>query len=235
MGMTFDEGVQAYEKIEGGVFLPELKTNTLEMIDKRLTKLKMDEYGLLVEKLKEELNGKIKDMERIHFYEVRKVMRGDWEKEEAELVAMALNTYAAERSRYEFPIIVCDSSGKKNGKEGFVLTPDHIFYNSTFNSEMIPIRAVSKIEGNTGLLNRGIYVNRENGVRTKIPGGIPPKELGVFGGILDSFVSYLQEKPESRSISYLAKEKHEVKCCYRCGFTYRGGTVCPKCGNQANQ
>lgn len=235
MGMTFDEAAEAYEKIEGGVFLPELKTNTLEMIDKRLTKLKMDECGLLVEKLKEELNGKIKDMERIHFYEVRKVMRGDWEQEEAELVAMALNTYATERSRYEFPIIVCDSSGRKNGKEGFVLTPDHIFYNSTFNSEMIPIRAVSKIEGNTGLLNRGIYVNRGNGVRTKIPGGIPPKELGVFGGILDSFVSYLQEKPESRSISYLAKEKHEVKCCYRCGFTYRGGTVCPKCGNQANQ
>lgn len=234
MGMTFDEAAEAYEKIEGGAFLPELKTNTLEMIDKRLTKLKMDECGLLVEKLKEELSGTIKDMERVHFYEVRKVMRGDWEPEEAELVARALNTYAVERERYEFPIIVCDSSGKKNGKEGFVLTPDHIFYNSTFNSEMIPVRSVTKIEGNTGLLNRGIYVNRGNGIRTKIPGGIPAKELGAFAEILDKFVAYLQEKPESRSISYLAKETHEVKCCYRCGFTYRGGTVCPKCGNQAN-
>ena len=64
------------------------------------------------------LNGKIKNPERIHFYEVRKVMRGEWEPSEAELVARALNSYAVERSRYEFPIIVCDSSGRKNGKGG---------------------------------------------------------------------------------------------------------------------
>lgn len=234
MGMTFDEAAEAYEKIEGGPFLPELKTNTLEMIDKRLTKIKMDECELLVEKLRGELKGRIKDMERLHFYEVRKVMRGDWEEGEARLAAKALNTYAADRSRYEYPILICDSSSKKNGREGFLLTPDHIYYNSTFNSEKIPIRGISGIEGNTGLLNRGIYLKRGNGVKTKIPGGIPAKELDTFGQVLDKFVSYLQEKPESRSISYLAKEKHEVKCCYRCGYNYRGGNVCPKCGNQAN-
>ncbi len=235
LGMTFDEAAEAYEKIEGGAFLPDLKTNTLEMIDKRLTKIKMDECALLVEKLKEDLSGKIKDSERLHFYEARKVMRGDYEPQEAELAARALNTYAADRSRYEFPILICDSSSRKNGKEGFLLTPDHIYYNSTFNSEKIPVRAISGVQGNTGLLNRGIYLNRSNGVKTKIPGGIPAKELKVFGEVLDQFISYLQEKPESRSISYLVQEKHEVKCCYRCGFTYRGGNVCPKCGNQANQ
>ena len=234
MGMTFDEAAEAYEKIEAGAFLPELKTNTLEMIDKRLTKIKMDECGLLVEKLRKEIEGKIKDSERIHYYEVRSIMRGDWEPKEAELVANAMNTYAAGRGRYEYPIIVCDSSGRKNGKEGFVLTPEHIFYNSTFNSEAIPVRAVTKIEGSTGLLNRGLYVSR-GGNKTKIPGGISAKELGTFGGILNKFTTYLQEKPESRSISYLAKEKHEVKCCYRCGYTYRQGDVCPKCGNRANQ
>ena len=235
MSMTFDEAAEAYEKIEGGAFLPELKTNTLEMIDKRLTKLKMDECGLLVEKLKEELKGKVKDTQRLHFYEVRKIMRGDWEPDEAALVACALNTYAADRSRYEYPILICDSSGRKTGREGFLLTPDHIFYNSAFSSEKIAVRAITGIQGNTGLLNRGIYLNRGNGVKTKIPGGIPAKELENFGEVLDQFVSYLQEKPESRSISYLAKEMHEVKCCYRCGFTYQEGNVCPKCGNQANR
>lgn len=234
MGMSFDEAAEAYEKIEGGAFLPELKTDTLEMIDKRLTKLKMDECELLVEKLKDALKGKIKETDRIHFYEARKIMRGDWEPREAELAARALNTYAGERERYEFPILICDSSSRKNGKEGFILTPDNIFYNSTFSSEKIPVRSVVSLEGNTGLLNRGICVNRSRGTRTKIPGGIPAKELKVFAGILDGFVSYLQEKPEARSIAYLAKEKHEVKCCYRCGYTYRGGNICPKCGNQEN-
>lgn len=235
MGMTFDEAAEAYETIEGGAFLPELKTNTLEMIDKRLTKLKMDECGLLVEKLKEELKGRIKDSQRLHFYEVRKIMRGDWEPEEAEISANALNTYAADRSRYEYPILICDSSGRKNGREGFLLTPDHIFYNSAFSSEKIPVRTITGIQGNTGLLNRGIYLGRSNGIKTKIPGGIPAKDLENFGEVLDKFVAYLQEKPESRSISYLAKEMHEVKCCYRCGFTYQEGNICPKCGNQANR
>lgn len=235
MGMTFDEAAEAYEKIEGGAFLPELKTNTLEMIDKRLTKLKMDECGLLVEKLKEELKGRVKDTQRLHFYEVRKIMRGDWEPEEAALAACALNTYAADRSRYEYPILICDSSSRKNGREGFLLTPDHLFYNSAFSSEKISVRAITGIQGNTGLLNRGIYVSRGNGVKTKIPGGIPARELGNFGEVLDQFVSYLQEKPESRSISYLAKEMHEIKCCFRCGFTYQEGNICPKCGNQANR
>lgn len=234
MGMTFNQAAEAYEKIEGGVFLPALKTDTLEMIDKRLTKLKMDECGLLVEKLKDSLEGKINDTERIHFYEVRNIMRGDFSPREAELVARALNTYATERDRYEFPILVCDSSSRKNGGEGFILTPDHIFYNTLFNSEAIPIRSITGMEGNSGLLNKGIYVKRGNGKKTKIPGGIPAKELKAFAEVLEEFISYLQEKPESRSIAYLSKENHEVKCCYRCGFTYRGGNVCPKCGNQAN-
>lgn len=234
MGMSFEEGVAAYEQIESGVFLPELKTNTLEMIDKRLTKLKMDECALLVEKLRGELEKKLPKDDRLHYYEVRKIMRGDWEETEADIVARALNTYAGDRSRYEFPIIICDSSPRKNGKEGFVLTPEHLFYNSTFNCEAIPIRSIENIEGNTGLLNKGIYVKRKNGNKTKIPGGISAKEWKVFGEVLDKFVGYLQEKPESRNISYLVKEKHEIKCCYRCGFTYKGGNVCPKCGNRAN-
>ncbi len=162
-------------------------------------------------------------------------MRGDWDPQEAALVAMALNTYARERHRYEYPIIVCDSSGKKNGREGFVLTPDHIFYNSAFSSEAVPIRSVVRVEGNTGLLSRGLYLSRGNGVKTKIPGGIPAKELRAFGEALNRFVSYLQEKPESRSIAYLAKDKHEVKCCYRCGYHYREGDICPKCGKREPQ
>lgn len=235
MGLSFDDAIEAYEKIEGGAFLPELKTNTLEMIDKRLTKIKMDECRLLVEKLQDQVQARLQDTERIHYYDARSVMRGDWNPKEAGLVAMALNTYAKDRRRYEYPIIVCDSSSKKNGREGFVLTPDHIFYNSAFSSEAIPIRSILRMEGNTGLLNRGLYAYRQNGIRTKIPGGIPAKELRVFGEVLNKFVAYLQEKPESRSIAYLAKDKHEIKCCYRCGYHYREGNICPKCGNREAQ
>ena len=44
--MTFDEGAKAYDAIANGMFLPELKTNALEMLDKRLRKIKADECDL---------------------------------------------------------------------------------------------------------------------------------------------------------------------------------------------
>ena len=51
---------------------------------------------------------------------------------------------------------------------------------------------------------------------------------------LNRFIQYLQEKPESRSVEYLAEEKHPIKCCYRCGYVYEGESLppdfrCPLC------
>lgn len=235
MGMTFGEGLEAYDKIAGGMFLPELKSNMLELIDKRLTKVKADESELLVKKIKGELEARVKDRSSLYFYEARKAMRGEWEGTEAELVESALVTYCGDRNLYEFPVMVCDSTRKGTAREGFLLTPDHLFYNSTFSSEQIPVMNIKSITYNTGLLNKGIYVNQRNGEKTKIPNGVNTREWEGFTKVLDEFVKYLQEKPESRNISYLAKEEHEIKCCYRCGHTYKGGNVCPKCGSKANK
>ena len=235
MGMTFEEGQEAYEKIQSGMFLPEIKNNALEMIDKRLTKMKSDESELLVRKFQDELRGTVKDTSSIHYNEARKAMMGEWKGVEADIVNGAVNIYASERSRYEYPILVCDATRKGTGREGFLLTPEHLFYNSTFSSERIPILQIKNISFSTGLLNKGIYVNQKNGEKTKIPVGLPSREWEGFTRVLGEFIKYLQERPESRKVSYLAKEEHEVKCCYRCGYVYKGGDVCPKCGSRANK
>ena len=235
MGMTFEEGQEAYEKIQSGMFLPEIKSNALELIDKRLTKMKSDESELLAKKFQDELKGKVKDTSCIHYNEARKAMMGEWKGTEAELVNCAVNTYASEHSRYEYPIFVCDATRKGTGREGFLLTPEHLFYNSAFSSERISILQIKGVSFSTGLLNKGIYVNQKNGEKTKIPVGLSTKDWESFAHVLDEFLRYLQERPESRKVSYLAKEEHEVKCCYRCGYVYKGGDVCPKCGNRANK
>lgn len=49
--ITFDEGVKALKEIEKGIFLPELKSNMLQLIDKKLTALKTEECELLVKNL----------------------------------------------------------------------------------------------------------------------------------------------------------------------------------------
>ena len=48
MEVSFEDGLKAIEEIKKGAFLPELKLNALEMLDKRLTKLKVDECEQLM-------------------------------------------------------------------------------------------------------------------------------------------------------------------------------------------
>lgn len=73
--LSFAEGLEAYEKIEQGMFLPELKTNTLEMIERRLTKLKTDEGVQLMRKLKHDMEEKMPGFAHFYFYDAREERR----------------------------------------------------------------------------------------------------------------------------------------------------------------
>lgn len=232
--MTFEETAAAYEKIANGMFLPELKTNALEMLDKRLRKLKADECEQLAQKLKGMLSGKVKENERIFYYPARKILIGEANPEEAERFDTAITIFAADKGRYEPPIVLFDTSKNKDGREGVLLSADHIFYGSRFDAGTIPISAITKIEIKTGLLNKGLYITQKNGAKIKLHYVVENQEALNFMECFDEFISYLKEKPESRNIEYLAKEKHETICCLRCGCVYQVGNVCPKCGYKNN-
>ncbi|OYO67839.1 hypothetical protein CG709_16870, partial [Lachnotalea glycerini] len=149
------------------------------------------------------------------------------------IIHNALKTYAAGREKYEYPIVICDTSYARNGESGFILTPNHIYYKALMSGGVIDVMNVEQIYARTGLIGKGIYVNHK-GSKTKISNELHSKQLKEIAKVLDAFLSYLQEKPESRNISYLAKEVHPVKCCYRCGYVYKEGSVCPKCGSKMN-
>lgn len=233
--MSFEDGLEAYETIENGDFLPDLKANALEMLGKRLAKIKTDESELLVGKLREELEkAGIAENPRHHFYPARKVLLKQASPEEVEVIDFAVASYAAGRGSFEYPILVVDTSRNRSGGEGMILTPEHLYYSTLLTSYGIPVTDIERITASTGLLNRGIYVRRRNGQKIKLPYAVEAKELSAYARVLDEFVRYLQEKPDSRKVSYLAREKHENICCFRCGYVYRGGSVCPKCGFKNN-
>lgn len=231
--LSFDEGKKAYEQILLGEYLPELKEDILGQIDKRLTKLKTDECEQLVNKLIKEVGTYVKDNSRIYFYNARKMLRGNLNDPETIIIQNAINTYGKEKEKYEYPIIVCDTSYAGNGESGFFLTPNHIFYHSLLSGGIIDVMRIDEIFTRKGLLNKGIYVNKESNT-IKIANSLQAKDLKSIGKVLNNFVTYLKEKPESRNISYMAKEVHKVKCCYRCGYVYQEGNICPKCGSKMN-
>ena len=119
MQMNFEEGIEAYQKIKEGDFLPELKTDALKTLEKRLSKIKADECELLVGKLKKELeeNG-VGENPRHHFYPARKVLLGQATPEETDVIEYAMASYAAGRGLFEYPILVVDVARDASGKEG---------------------------------------------------------------------------------------------------------------------
>ena len=236
MQMSFAEGMEAYEKIKGGDFLPELKEDVLKQLTKRLTKIKTEECELLVQKLSEELKeANIAENPRHHFYPARKVLLRQASFEELEVIEFALASYAAGRGMFEYPILVVDATHNGTGREGIILTTEHLYYSTLLNAYGVPLSKIASIEGSTGFLKKGLYMYQKDGTKLKLPYAVLSSELEAFGEVLDSFVRYLQEKPDSRSLSYLASERHETICCYRCGYEYRGGNICPKCGYRNNE
>lgn len=236
MHKDFNEAAEAFEKIRDGDFLPELKTNAMEMLEKRLSKIKADECELLVKKLQEDFaEAGIEENERHHFYPARKVVLKQAEPEETEVIDYALASYAAGRGLFEYPILVADTSKNRSGGEGFILTPEHFYYSTLLTSYGFPVSSIREITASTGLLNRGLYVHRKNGDKLKVPYAVDSKKLPALAETLNEFVHYLQEKPPSRQVTYLAKEKHDKICCFRCGYLYQGGDVCPKCGFKNNE
>ncbi len=253
--LSFAEGLNAYERINNGVFLPELKVNTLEMIKRRLTKLKTDESVLLMRKIKNETDEKMSEHECFYFYNAReelKLSQGskyssrsqehenndtDEQSDRDDRAAMlnAINGYGSSRGEFEYPLMVCDTSRAKNGKEGFVLTPDNIFYHTILRSGTINIWDIESVSFEKHLFSKGIFVKCWGRKKEKLPNSVKPEEREIFAKILDDFTTYLQERPESRSIEYMAKETHPVIHCYRCGYVYKGGNVCPKCGSKTNR
>ena len=162
-------------------------------------------------------------------------MRDSSEDEETQVMKNAQNTYTAGKGKYEFPILVCDTSTKGNGVKGFVLTPDHIFYNSMFDFDVIDINKIKNIKAIKGIFGTSLCANTLNKGKVKISNSLGLSNLKGFAKVLNDFITYLKEKPESREISYMAEEKHKVICCYRCGFIYREGITCPKCGAKINE
>ncbi len=234
--MDFTEAKEAYEAIANGDFLPEIKENALKLLEKRLAKIKSDECELLVKKLQEELReAGIAENERHHFYPARKMLMKQADPEEMRVIDFALATYGAGRGLFEYPILVVDSTRGGSGKEGMILTPEHLYYSTLLTSYGIDVFSIDSITASTGFLNRGLYVRQKNGTKLKIPYAVDHKELPDYAKVLEGFVKYLQEKPDSRKVSYLAKGKHDTICCFRCGYVYKGGATCPKCGYKNNE
>ena len=97
--------------------------------------------------------------------------------QETEVIDYAMASYAAGNGLFEYPIFVVDTSRNNSGKEGIILTPEHLYYSTLMTSYRIDVPSIDEITASTGLLNRGVYVTEKNGKKTKIPYAVENKQL----------------------------------------------------------
>lgn len=236
MEMTSEEGEEAYEKIMEADLLPELKTDALNQLERRLSKIKAEECELLVLKLQKEMReAGIEEPERHHYYPAKKVLEKEAIPEEVEVIEGAKAHYGAGLGLFEYPIWVVDTTRNESGERGMFLTPEQLYYSTMMTSYRMSIFSIDRVEAATGLFNKGLYVYQKGGTKTKIPYAVEGEDLPKLAQVLNNFIKYLQEKPFSRETSYLAKEKHDMICCFRCGHLYKFLEACPKCGFKANE
>ena len=230
--LDVEEGIRAMKEIEEADILPELKKEMTELIDKKLTRMKTEESEQLVEKIQRNLEGRIENLSRIHYYDARKMLNGDNKDEESLLIRKAISKYAVLLGKYEYPVIICDSSLFNNGKEGFIISPDHIFYKGVIKSGTLDVMDIDNISLENGKAGKAVFVNSQTKRKVKLPCPFKGKDQESLAQVLDEFVEYLKAKPKSRSVEYLAQKKHAAICCYRCGHVFKSGNICPKCGSR---
>lgn len=106
-------------RLQNNSYLPDLKDNALELLSRRLSKIKTDECEQLVNKLKNELEeAGITESQKHYFYPARKVLLKQAAPQETEVIDYAMASYAAGNGLFEYPIFVVDTSRNNSGKEG---------------------------------------------------------------------------------------------------------------------
>ena len=230
-----EELEKLYSMIEEEEFLPEIKAAALDSVAGRLWKIRNEEAELLVKRIKKSLceNG-VSENHALYFYPAMEILEGRADTHVKDHLECAVDSYAPGLGKYEYPVIMEDTTGKQNGKRGMFITPDAIYYGNFYTYGHIMAENIERIGSYTGFMGRYVIVYLDDGSKIRLSSVIAKDELEAYAMTLNDFVMYLKQKPFSRKEKYLAKESHDVICCFRCGYVYKNMKECPKCGYKFN-
>lgn len=229
--MDLDQAASVYDRIRKDSFLPKLKESALAIISKRLQEIRLTECRQYVYMLEKSMDGVIKQNPRHHFYPAEKILLRAGMPQELKLIDRAVRTYAERKSPFEYPILMADTSKECNGRDGMLLTPEHLFYSTRLNGYCVSIAAIKSISVSSGLLNhKSLMVEEKNGVKHKLPYVVEAEEMKEWAKILELFVRYLQKRPICEALTYEVLEDEGMTSCRRCGCVYQDSEICPECG-----
>ena len=233
--VDFETAASIYEMISQESFLPKLRTGALAVISKRLEEISLSECRIYVNILRKSMDGVIQENPKHHFYPAEKLLQKTIIPEEKRLFDNAVAAYAEKKGLFEYPIFLADTSKEGSGRDGMLLTSEHLFYSTRLSGYRISLPLIRSVRVSLGLLNRkSLVVEEADGTRHKIPYVVENEILQEWADILGQLIRQLQERPVCEKLTYDALEAQNKNSCSRCGCVYEDGNVCPECGLKAD-
>ena len=194
--MDFETAASIYEMISQESFLPKLRTGALAVISKRLEEISLSECRIYVNILRKSMDGVIQENPKHHFYPAEKLLQKTIIPEEKRLFDNAVAAYAEKKGLFEYPIFLADTSKEGSGRDGMLLTSEHLFYSTRLSGYRISLPLIRSVRVSLGLLNRkSLVVEEADGTRHKIPYVVENEILQEWADILGQLIRQLQERP----------------------------------------
>ncbi|MDE7312594.1 MAG: hypothetical protein K2N87_13390, partial [Eubacterium sp.] len=231
--MDLETAASLYAMIEQESFLPPLRANALAVVAKRLEEISMAECAMLVRVFQKTMDSVIEKNPRHYFYPAEKILKKTAKPEETRLIDSAAAAYAEKRGKFEHPIFMVDLSKESNGRDGMLLTAEHLFYSTRLNGYRIPVAEIQSVRITSGILkNRALVAEEKNGIKHKLPYAVGDEELQAWAELLGKFVRYLQKRKAAGALAGLAVQGSEKAVCSRCGCVCKDQERCPECGKK---
>ena len=228
--LSIKDLINLKKKVVESMVLPELKIEQIAEIEDHLSKLKSQETALLVEKVKKDMADAGFDLTPLSFNNIGTDLEGDSQNPDNIILENAVNSYGDPESKYELPIFCHDASKRPSGKRGFMITPEHLYTGARTSTASYKIGNLGNFSVKKKRIKQSLVLDTASDGEITLPCSYKNEELEKFASSLNSFVGYLKERPESRSIDYMLQSEHESIICMRCGAKFNDENICPECG-----
>lgn len=229
--MDFETAASLYEMIAQESFLPKLRAGAHIVVSRRLEEISLRECGNFVKMLKNNMDPVLRENPRHYFYPVEQMLKKAGCPEDKKKIENALASFVRKKGMFEHPIFMADTSKEGNGRDGLLLTMEHIFYSTRLSSYRIKFAEISSVYVYTGLLNhKSLIVEEADGTKHKVPYAVNTDHLQDWAKTLDWFIRQIREYPVCEKLTYDTLEQQTRTGCRRCGCVYDGAGSCPECG-----
>lgn len=176
----FDEDrlYHAYRELEVIPFKTVYVQNLAAAMEKKLDRMRCQEWKELLESFKERVSDKPLD---------GRILFGDDEFKVKQVTDSFVNS-----GKFEYVMLINDTSRRLNGKEGVAVTTKNLYYKGMFESGEIPVEDISHFEISGGLFSQGLTVHTNNGKKYSMPCDVGEKEYYKYLKVLEELINVLR-------------------------------------------